>query len=86
MLVALLSLKGGFHPAVLRESALLFIAIVFSALMAAQVLHVAWPALGLRLGSDARWAVALRGTVYAMMILSVVIFDREAQTFVYFQF
>ena len=84
MLHALLTLRGGLRPAVLRENALMIIGAVFLGSLAARWLASS-RIVGLATG-NARWASAARGLYYALLVIATVIFDREARAFVYFQF
>jgi alginate O-acetyltransferase complex protein AlgI len=86
MLESLVTLRGGLRPAVLRENAILIVAAILLSMWAGAAAQRAWAGLG------ARWAAApwllgrLKPVAYALMIVAVIIFDREAQAFVYFQF
>jgi|SRR5579884_558302 len=86
LLVSIFTLHGGIRPAIVRENGVLLVGAVFIAMMAAYSMHKTWTrwtqqsALGLR-----AWEF-LRPIVYALAILCVIVFDREAKTFVYFQF
>jgi D-alanyl-lipoteichoic acid acyltransferase DltB (MBOAT superfamily) len=75
--------RGRFRPSILRENDVLLVAFVFMGLMTAQFLEsVKWPR---RIVPE--WSVPLfRPAIYAIMIVTIIIADREAQAFVYFQF
>jgi uncharacterized membrane protein YdcZ (DUF606 family) len=82
MFSALATLRGGFRPAILRETTILIIFLVLCGMLAVQLLRD-------RLG----WAISLwhrmrvfRGLVYTAMLVAVIAFDAEAKAFVYFQF
>jgi alginate O-acetyltransferase complex protein AlgI len=93
ILKSIVVMRGGIRPAILRENAVLFVVLTFCTLTALQLLrHQVTallrmkPALG---DAGMVWAHRLsflRPVVYTMLIVGVVIFDRESQTFVYFQF
>lgn len=86
MLSALLSLRGGLRPMVLRENGVLIIALLFASLLLVQALRPQVARLIARLDDRPRLARPVRGVIYAIVILAVVVFDKEAKTFVYFQF
>jgi D-alanyl-lipoteichoic acid acyltransferase DltB (MBOAT superfamily) len=85
-LFSIVTCRGGLLPSVISINGILLVAGVFALLIAAQSGRDSWlhiterPVLGLR-----PWTV-LKPVVYAQMILAVILFDQEAQTFVYFQF
>jgi alginate O-acetyltransferase complex protein AlgI len=84
MLGALATFRGGLRPMVVRENAVLFVLLVFLLVVLAH--------LGRAVGSPidrlrrSRWAGYLVPVAYAAAIVAVVIFDKEAKAFVYFQF
>jgi hypothetical protein len=86
MLQSVLLLTGGLKPAIVRENAVLHVGAVL-------LLSLGYQArvqgrLGSRLLS-VRFSdlpAAARAAVYVLMIAAVVVFDREATPFVYFQF
>ncbi len=79
-------LKGGLNRSILRESSILVVLIMFLGLVAAQVYHGIQPRLA---GLRERLAPIRRGLkpfAYVALILAVIIFDKSAKAFVYFQF
>jgi alginate O-acetyltransferase complex protein AlgI len=86
ILASVLTWKGGLRPAILRENAVLFVLVLFLALLAAQF---GSRALRARLERVRHAGLALRiarPVVYTLLILSVIVFDKAARAFVYFQF
>jgi alginate O-acetyltransferase complex protein AlgI len=85
-LQSIVTLQGGLRAAILRENSILLVTSIFVLMAASQVLRDRWlqfierSAFGLRL-----WGFA-KPVVYAQLIVAVIVFDREAKTFVYFQF
>jgi D-alanyl-lipoteichoic acid acyltransferase DltB (MBOAT superfamily) len=83
---SLFTLQGGLRAAVIRENSILLVGSIFVLMIVAQFLRDRWlgfierTAFGFRL-----WTVA-KPFVYAQLIMAVIVFDREAKTFVYFQF
>jgi alginate O-acetyltransferase complex protein AlgI len=75
--------RGRFRPSILRENDVLLVGVVFIGLMTAQLIHsLQWPRLMLP-----TWSVpVLRPALYVLLILTIIIADRESQAFVYFQF
>jgi alginate O-acetyltransferase complex protein AlgI len=85
MTTAAITLRGGFRPAVLRENAIL---IAFTVLVAMLLLG-AWDRRSRQTQDVAErslWRRALGVGTAVIMIISVIVFDSEAKTFVYFQF
>lgn len=86
MTKAAVTLKGGLRPAVLRENAILIAFVV----LAAMLLSGVWDHFARRSPNDESgerlWRQALGVGVTVIMIISVIVFDSEAKTFVYFQF
>jgi hypothetical protein len=87
MLSAVLTFRGGWRPSVLRENAVLIVAACFAGLLALQLVQQPLRRflVALRAGDSYAFAVA-RGAFYAILIVLVVILDKEAKAFVYFQF
>lgn len=86
MLTSLFTMRGGSHPALVRENVVLFVVAVFVALLVAQ-----WVRDFARKGAPlprrmASWDGILRPLAYALMIAAIVVFDQESKTFIYFQF
>jgi alginate O-acetyltransferase complex protein AlgI len=75
--------RGRLRPSILRENDVLLVGFVFAGLMVAQIIqsvHGTMPVLP-------RWSLPiLRPALYALMIVTIIVADREAQAFVYFQF
>jgi alginate O-acetyltransferase complex protein AlgI len=88
MLKSIVTLRNGFRPAVLRESEILIILSVFILLM----LYYFFQTLQSNFRIDlkiAAWKPVLRFAkplVYIFIITAIIIFDKQAKTFVYFQF
>ncbi|MBJ6723173.1 MBOAT family O-acyltransferase [Geomesophilobacter sediminis] len=82
---AIFTLKGGLHPAVMRENTMVFIGVVALALLA---LQVARPWLEVNLGQQRPHPLHISGRalVYTAMIVAVIVFDTSSKAFVYFQF
>ncbi|MBI4353088.1 MAG: MBOAT family protein [Candidatus Omnitrophica bacterium] len=84
-LKSLLTFHGGFRPSVLRENDVLFTVLVFGGMMAAHFVRFrCFPDVGAVFAKP--WARFAKPLVYALVILSIVVFDQEAKPFVYFQF
>lgn len=82
----LILLRGGIRPALLRENAVLTVALMFLGLMAAQAFE-AWPARLRPASHRFRLLRAVgRPLAFTALILAIIIFDQEASAFVYFQF
>jgi D-alanyl-lipoteichoic acid acyltransferase DltB (MBOAT superfamily) len=75
--------RGRFRPSIVRENDVLLVGVVFAGMLAAQAIQLLKsPQLMLP-----KWSLpVLRPAVYALMIVTIVIADRMAQAFVYFQF
>ncbi len=86
MLQSLFTLRGGFRPSVLRENSVLTVAAILFAMYAAAL----WGHFAAKIGSkwlESAWiAGPAKSLAYTFMIVAVVIFDKEAKAFVYFQF
>jgi D-alanyl-lipoteichoic acid acyltransferase DltB (MBOAT superfamily) len=86
LLEAIVTMRGGGRPSVLRVNGILIVFVYFLGLMAAQL---ARPRIEHFMNATADGSMGLRilrPIVYAVAILSVIIFGQEAQSFVYFQF
>ena len=83
---ALLTLRGGIRPSVLRENGVLIIAGASCALLLAQLLREPIARYAAVWAARPRTAAMLRGVGYALALVLIIVFDREAQSFVYFQF
>jgi alginate O-acetyltransferase complex protein AlgI len=83
---AIVTLRGGLRPAVLRENGVLIVALVYLAMLASQALWPQLRRLELALAARPRLRNALVGMGYGISLLAIVVFDQEAKTFVYFQF
>jgi alginate O-acetyltransferase complex protein AlgI len=86
MLSSIATFRGGLAPAVLRESNILFIGMIFSGLIAIQILRAWVRPLGEALGRLTAARLAWRTVRTTAILVMVIVFDREAQAFVYFQF
>ena len=78
------TLKGGVRPSAMRENDVLIVAFIFLGTVAvyfARSRNLFVPLFATSYG----W-VALRAVIYVFMMAAVIVFDREAQAFVYFQF
>ncbi len=86
MLEAIVTLRGRFRPALLRENDVLIVAIFYVGLLLApwmrSIMHQADQALSAR----PRVRSLVAAAWFTLVITAVVIFDREARAFVYFQF
>lgn len=83
---SMLFLKGGLHRAILRENAILVVLVMFLGLVAAQMyagMRPRFEGMKERLAPVRR---VLKPFAYAVLILAVIIFDKSARAFVYFQF
>jgi len=83
---SMLFLKGGLHRAILRENAILVVLVMFLGLVAAQMyagMRPRFEGMKERLAPVRR---VLKPFAYAVLILAVIVFDKSAKTFVYFQF
>ena len=86
MLHALVTLKGGCRPAVVRENVVLIV----MAILTGMVVFSLMERIDSHLDTKIRWwrlmAQISKPVVFAGMILAIIIFDSEARAFVYFQF
>jgi alginate O-acetyltransferase complex protein AlgI len=85
-LVTLGTVRGGLRPTLLRENAILAVAVALAGLAAApwvRDLLVSWKA---RIAHGEMLARIARPIVYASIIVLVIVLDQEARAFVYFQF
>ena len=77
-------MKGGVRPSAMRENDVLIVAAIFLGTVAVYVARsrnlFTW------LLGPSPVAVSLRAVIYVLMMAAVIVFDREAQAFVYFQF
>jgi alginate O-acetyltransferase complex protein AlgI len=85
MASALATGRGGIRPMLVRENGVLIVLIIFMAVLGAHVVKAAVPKQ-LELMRRSTWARFLTPAVHALSILAIVIFDKEAKAFVYFQF
>ncbi|OGC94451.1 MAG: hypothetical protein A2W25_08765 [candidate division Zixibacteria bacterium RBG_16_53_22] len=86
VLSSMFFLKGGLHRAVLRENAILVVLAMFLGLVTIQAgreMLPQWNGLLARLDPVKR---ILKPVAYVLLILAVIIFDKSAKAFVYFQF
>ena len=86
ILSSMLVFKGGLHRAVLRENAILVVLTLFFGLVTIQIMKEwpkRWDYLSPYLDPAKR---ILKPVAYALLILAVIIFDKSAKAFVYFQF
>jgi alginate O-acetyltransferase complex protein AlgI len=86
MLTALLTLRGGLKPAVLRENALLLVAACCAGLLLVQLLRAPAQRLSERLAGYRNAHRVLRAAAYAALVLTTVVFEQDVKAFVYFQF
>jgi hypothetical protein len=83
---SMLFLKGGLQRAILRENAILVVLVMFIGLIAAQTyarMRSRFEGIKACLAPVRR---VLKPFAYAGQILAVIIFDKSAKAFVYFQF
>lgn len=83
---ALVTMRGGVRPSMLRLNGLLVVFLSFCAMLLAQTMRHWAAALAAREGRTQTILRALRPVAYATLIVAVIIFDQEAKQFVYFQF
>lgn len=82
-LQALLTLRGGMRPALIRESGCLVVLVITSLSLVTTWLHeMQLP----RFSTGARLRPWLRPALYASALVAAIIMDREATAFIYFQF
>jgi alginate O-acetyltransferase complex protein AlgI len=86
ILSSVLTWKGGMRPAILRENAVLVVLIIFLVLIVAQIWGRSVRSRLDRLRYAGPLLRVARPVVYALLILSVIVFDKAARAFVYFQF
>lgn len=83
---SILTCEGGLHPALLRENAILVVVLMFLGLL---VVQIGEGPIRRRLASVPayprveRW---VRPIAVSLLILAVIVFDKSARAFVYFQF
>ena len=85
MVVSLATLRGGLRPSTIRENSVLIVGCIFVGLWLCQVLRdpvlrFAATPFGARV-----WSIA-KPVLYTIAIIASIVFDQEAQVFVYFQF
>jgi D-alanyl-lipoteichoic acid acyltransferase DltB (MBOAT superfamily) len=85
-LVTLATLRGGLRPTLLRENAILAVAVSLIGLAAAPWVRDLLTALKARVPLGGAFARFARPVVYALIIVAVIVLDQEARAFVYFQF
>ena len=85
MLSALATGRGGLRPMLVRENGVLIVLVIVLAVVGGHIIKRAAPK---QLESIRRsfWARFLIPVVQAAAIVAIVIFDKEAKAFVYFQF
>jgi alginate O-acetyltransferase complex protein AlgI len=86
MLVSLVTLHGGFRPALLRENAILFVTAVFLAMSTAYLVRAAAKKWDLLRRVPVPVIAAAKPIIYTFLILAIIVMNKEAQAFVYFQF
>jgi D-alanyl-lipoteichoic acid acyltransferase DltB (MBOAT superfamily) len=86
LLGSLFTLRGGFRPAILRETNVLLVGGIFAGMLAVHALHGAWTGWTQRSALGWRVWLVLRPVAYTLAICCVIVFDQEARSFVYFQF
>lgn len=77
--------SGGLRPTFLRENDVLWVGILFTALVASHAWQIFAGRPANRSSSQA-WLRWVRPVAYAAMIVAAIVFDKEATAFVYFQF
>jgi hypothetical protein len=70
----------------MRENGVLIIASLWAALWLVQLLREPLARYGAAWTLRPRMASLLRGVGYVLALVLIIVFDREAQSFVYFQF
>ncbi len=78
-LQSLFTARGGLQPAILRENVILVVGLYSLAVYGSALGLMLWPA-------KERPRLRFRAFVFAATIVLIVILDREAQPFIYFQF
>jgi alginate O-acetyltransferase complex protein AlgI len=86
MLSSLLTLQGGLRPSILRENNVLLVAVIFGGLVLAQWMRGSVVRMWRPVSAPDLARNLTRAFCYTVIILAVIVFDREAQPFVYFQF
>jgi alginate O-acetyltransferase complex protein AlgI len=85
MVKSVLTFRGHLRPAIVRENTVLFVFSVLMMLTLTQLFRHRIEALSkTRFGQLS--GVILRPAMYTLIIVSVVVFDQESRSFVYFQF
>jgi len=82
---AIFALKGGLHPAIIRESVVVFIGLVIILLGVMQITR-GWFERLIFSESLSPVHVACRSVVYLLLIVAITIFDKSSKAFIYFQF
>jgi hypothetical protein len=82
----MLTMRGGLRPAVMRENGVLIVASFCAGLILFQVLRPRVRRVVERLAGYASGYRTLKAVFYASLVLSIVVFERDVQAFVYFQF
>jgi hypothetical protein len=70
----------------MRENGVLIIASLWAAMLLVQLLRAPLARYAAAWTLRPRTASLLRGAGYAFALVLIIVFDREAQSFVYFQF
>jgi len=86
MFRAMLTMRGGLRPAVMRENGVLVVASFCAGLLLFQVLRPRLQRVAERIAGYASGYRMMKAVFYAGLILSIVVFERDVQAFVYFQF
>jgi alginate O-acetyltransferase complex protein AlgI len=86
MFGAILTMRGGVRPAVLRENGVLIVASFWVGLLLLQILSRPVRQVAERLAAYAAGYRAMKAVFYTGLVLSIVVFERDVQAFVYFQF
>jgi len=85
MLKSVLTFRGHLRPAIVRENTVLFVFCVLILLTLTQLMRHRIAAISkTRFGHIS--GLVLRPAMYTLIIVTVIIFDQEAKSFVYFQF
>jgi hypothetical protein len=83
---ALVTFSGGIRPALVRENGVLVVALIATGTLMTTLFHQPVER-ALARSLTARWVAPwLRPTLYAGMLLAIIVLDQEAKAFVYFQF
>ncbi len=86
ILSAIVTMRSGLRPTVLRENGVLIVAAFAAGLLLWQISRAEILRLGDRLRAYAFGYRAMKAAFYATLILAVVVFERDVKAFVYFQF